>query len=82
MSHLSRLFQGEPIEGLKRAIKIANKIKESEGLVRLQTVLQEGVFWEVYADASFGSGEGHSQLGYIICLKDEKAINVLEVSKV
>ena len=72
VSHLSRSFQGGPIEDLQRAIKIANKIKGSEGLVRLQKV-QEGVFWEVYADASFGSGEeGHSQLGFIICLKDEK----------
>ena len=73
VSDLSAGFQEAFTKDMRRVVKVANKSKEGEKKVKMEKLTGDGVFWEVYTDASFGNeGEGKSQIGYIISLKDDE----------
>ena len=58
---------------MRKVIKVVRKVKSIMGEVVLDDLKEGDIYWEAYADASFGNIEdGHTQLGYIISLTDGK----------
>ena len=73
VSEMSKAFQGGSTEDMKRLVKITRKMKECEGRVEMERIEEGKEVLEVYSDASFGNvGEGQSQIGYIVSLKDTR----------
>ena len=56
---------------MRKLIKIVKKVKSIMGGVVINKLEEENIYWEAYADASFGNVEdGHTQIGYIISVSD------------
>ena len=73
VSDLSKAFQGGSMKEMRKLLKVARKMKEVEGRVKLDRINLGEESWEVYADASFGNVEGvDSQIGYIVSLVDQQ----------
>ena len=73
VSDLSKAFKEGTTQDMRKLIKIVRKVKSIMGIVVLEELEGEEIYWEAYADASFGNVEdGHTQLGYIISLTDGK----------
>ena len=73
VSDLSRAFKEGTCVDMRNLIKKVRKAKMINGTIVLGKVEEKDIFWEVYADASFGNIEdGSTQIGYIISLSDGK----------
>ena len=73
VSELSKAFKEGTTQDMRKLIKVVRKVKHIMGGVVLSELEEENLYWEAYADASFGNIEdGHTQLGYIISLTDGK----------
>ena len=49
------------------------QVKSIMGVVAINELEKENIYWEAYADASFGNVEdGHTQIGYVISATDGK----------
>ena len=71
VSELSKAFKGGTTQDMRKLIKVVRKVKHIMGGVLLGELEEKDLYWEAYADASFGNIEdGHTQLGYIISLTD------------
>lgn len=71
VSDRSKYCKKSDTKEMKKLIKIANKAKEQEWEIKLEC-LNGKLEIEVFADASFNNvGDGHSQMGYIISVKDK-----------
>ena len=71
VSDLSKAFKEGSTQDMRKLIKIVRKVKSIMGEVVLDGLKEHHIYWEAYADASFGNVEdGHTQLGYIISLTD------------
>ena len=60
LSDLSMAFKGGTSEDMRNLIKKVRKAKRINGKTMLENVNENEVYWEVFADASFGSREGGS----------------------
>ena len=73
VSDLSKAFKEGTSEDMRKLIKTVRRVKSIMGGVTLNELEEKEIYWEAYADASFGNIEdGHTQLGYIIALTDGK----------
>ena len=73
VSELSKAFKEGTTQDMRKLIKVVRKVKHIMGGIVLSELKEENLYWEAYADASFGNVEdGHTQLGYIISLTDGK----------
>ncbi len=73
ISDLSRSFKEGTTQDMKKLIKIVRKAKRAAGKVCLERLDDQKMYWEIYADASFGNvDEEQTQIGYIISLTDDK----------
>ena len=73
VSDLSKSFKEGTTQDMRKLIKIVRRVKSIKGKVIIDELEEEGIYWEAYADASFGNIEdGHTQIGYIISLTDGK----------
>ena len=73
VSELSKAFKEGTTQDMRKLIKIVRKVKSTKGEVITDGLEGESIYWEAYADASFGNVEdGHTQIGYIISLTDGK----------
>lgn len=73
ISDLSRAFKEGTTTDMRKLIKIIRKAKSIMGEVVMYELEEKDIYWEAYADASFGNVEdGHTQIGYIIALTDGK----------
>ena len=73
VSELSKAFKGGTTQDMRKLIKVVRKTKLIMGGVTMHELNEKDLYWEAYADASFGNIEdGHTQLGYIISLTDGK----------
>ena len=73
VSELSKAFKGGTTQDMRKLIKVVRKVKLIMGEVVMSELEEENLYWEAYADASFGNIEdGHTQLGYVISLTDGK----------
>ena len=73
VSELSKAFKGGTTQDMRKLIKIVRKVKHIMGGIVMSELEEENLYWEAYADASFGNIEdGHTQLGYVISLTDGK----------
>ena len=71
ISSLSKAFKEGTTQDMKKLTRVVRKAKRIRGKIVLETLKKERLFWEVYADASFGNvEEGSTQIGYIISLTD------------
>ena len=71
VSELSKAFKEGTSQDMRKLIKVVRRVKSIMGEVVLDELKEENLYWEAYADASFGNVEdGHTQLGYIISLTD------------
>ena len=71
VSDLSKAFKEGTTEDMRKLIKTVRRVKGIMGGVTLAELEERKLYWEAYADASFGNIEdGHTQLGYIISLTD------------
>ena len=75
ISDLSRSFKEGTTKDMKKLIKIVRKAKRSAGEISLDRLDENKMYWEIYADASFGNVEDEqTQIGYIISLTDDSGI--------
>ena len=73
VSDLSKAFKEGTTQDMRKLIKVVRRVKSIKGKVIIDELEEEGIYWEAYADASFGNIEdGHTQIGYIISLTDGK----------
>ena len=73
VSELSKAFKEGTTQDMRKLIKIVRKVKSIMGGVVINELEEENIYWEAYADASFGNVEdGHTQIGYIISVADGK----------
>ena len=73
VSELSKAFKEGTTQDMRKLIKIVRKVKHIMGEIVMSELEEENLYWEAYADASFGNIEdGHTQLGYVISLTDGK----------
>lgn len=71
VSDLSRAFKEGTTQDMKKLIKVVRKTKRSKAEIRLSKLEKKNMFWEIYADASFGNiDDENTQIGYIISLSD------------
>ena len=71
VSELSKAFKEGTSQDMRKLIKVVRRVKSIMGEVVLDELKEENLYWEAYADVSFGNVEdGHTQLGYIISLTD------------
>ena len=71
VSELSKAFKEGTTQDMRKLIKVVRKVKHIMGEIVMSKLEEENLYWEAYADASFGNIEdGHTQLGYIISLTD------------
>ena len=73
VSELSKAFKEGTTQDMRKLIKVVRKVKNIMGGIVMSELEEENLYWEAYADASFGNIEdGHTQLGYVISLTDGK----------
>ena len=73
VSELSKAFKEGTTQDMRKLIKIVRKVKNIMGEIVMSELEEENLYWEAFADASFGNIEdGHTQLGYVISLTDGK----------
>ena len=73
VSELSKAFKDGTTQDMRKLIKAVRRVKSIMGEIVLSDLEEEDLYWEAYADASFGNIEdGHTQLGYVISLTDGK----------
>ena len=71
VSELSKSFKEGTTQDMKKLIKVVRKVKSIMGEIILSELEEKNLYWEAYADASFGNVEdGHTQIGYVISLTD------------
>ena len=64
ISELSKAFKEGTTQDMRKLIKIVRRVKTIMGGIVIKELEQENIYWEAYADASFGNIEdGHTQLG-------------------
>ena len=71
VSELSKAFKEGTTKDMRKLIKVVRRVQSIKGVVVIDELEEGNMFWEAYADASFGNIEdGHTQIGYIISLTD------------
>ena len=71
VSELSKAFKEGTTQDMRKLIKVVRRVKNIMGGIIMSELEESKLYWEAYADASFGNIEdGHTQLGYIISLTD------------
>lgn len=72
VSLLSKKFKGAKTSDMRNLIKVTKKMMEKEVKIAINQLKGNSLKLEVYADASFNNvGDGNSQIGYVICMRDE-----------
>ena len=71
VSVLSKSFKQGDTKDMKKLIKIMKLVEKDIKTINIEKLM--GKVWvETYTDASFNSGkDGNSQVGYLVCLRDE-----------
>lgn len=73
ISDLSKAFKEGTTQDMRKLIKTVRRVKSIMGEVVISELEEGNIYWEAYADASFGNiDDGHTQIGYIISLTDGK----------
>ena len=73
VSDLSRAFKEGTTQDMRKLIKVVRKTKRSNAEIHLEVLNEKNVYWEIYADASFGNIEnGRTQIGYLISLVEDE----------
>ena len=73
VSKLSKAFKEGITQDMRKLIKVVRKVKSIMGGVVINELEEENIYWEAYAEASFGNVEdGHTQIGYVMSVTDGK----------